>query len=343
MSEQGSAPPVDGAAFGMIAPLETEGTEDFLSEDLKTEAAPQQQPDAGQAAVGEVEAPTDGEAQPTQGETLYMGRYRTPEEVVAAYKNVQRLEARTRQEKEAAEARAAQYEAALRQVATRLQAQEEVDEYGQPQQPDPQQLQQWMQQQAVQAQRQAQEQVLASQVTSEIDSFRSTYTDVTPGSDLDQMMAHIITDYQTDNEGRQDHQNFPVTRQNLEVAYVLARNAPLYDMMQELDLIPTEENLRVAQEATANPAFAQVLKAMPDLVETDEGLAYARQQAQMPAVVATAQQQARPNPQAQRKAAFVETGGTGAPAQGAPGKRPMDEVDQAIAAYRSDSQSVFGV
>ena len=37
------------------------------------------------------------------------------------------------------------------------QAQEQVDEYGQPQQPDPQQLQQWMQQQAVQAQRSAQE------------------------------------------------------------------------------------------------------------------------------------------------------------------------------------------
>lgn len=330
---QESAPEVTGEHFGDTSHLEKEDT-DWLEDDpVTTEAAPEQQE--------EVEA--EVEAAPSQPERLYLGKYKTPEDLEHGFKNVQRLEAKARERADALEQRSQELEAALRQVAQHLMAQEATSQDGlQPGQVDPRMLNGLVEQKLNHQQAAQQAEQLRSQVNSEIASFREAFPEVQDGTAIDDDMSKIVYEFQEDDQGALNHDLFPVTRQNLEIAYVLAKNPALYDAVIELDLKPTEDNLHLANECVSNPRLRKIFEAEPHLLETDAGVELARERAQLPNIVASAQTRARPNPEAARRAAYVETGGTGAPVQGAPGNRPKDPMDEAIAAYHGRSRSVFG-
>lgn len=343
--ETDSAPKVTGEAFGDWSSLDSEDT-DWLRDDpsdgteATAEEATEETPEP--EVEGEEGSGEQPESQPQ--ERLYLGKYKTPEDLEAGYKNVQRLEARARERAEALESRSSQLEAALRQVAQHLMAQEaagQVDENGQPQ-VDPRMLQGLVDQRVSQQAAQAQAQVLKAQVNNEVASFREAYPEVQDGTDIDDFMSQVIYEFQATEEGNLNHDLFPINRDNLEIAYVLAKNPPLYDKVLEHDLRPTEDNLRLAAECLGNQKLDLIFQAEPHLLETEAGVQLARERASLPAMVANAQAKARPNPEAMRKQSFVETGGTGAPVQGAPGARPSDPMDEAVAAYyKHRNESVF--
>lgn len=348
------APEVTGEAFGDWSSLPKEETDWLQDEPTETTEVTAEVQDAEPAAA-ETSAPAEGESQaegtgetppesqPSEPEKLYLGKYRTPEDLEAGYKNIQRQEAKARERAAALEDRSFQLEQALRQVAQHLMAQEATvpDAQGQ-QRVDPRMLQGLVDQRVQQQATQAQAQQLKVQVNSEVEAFRQAYPEVQDGTPLDDDMSQVIYEFQETEDGNLDHDLFPVNRDNLEIAYVLAKNPPLYQKVLEHDLKPSEDNLRLAAECLGNPRLDKIFLAEPHLLETEAGVELAKERASLPDIVATAQAAARPNAEAARRAAFVETGGTGAPVQGAPGNRPVDPMDEAVAAYqRHRNQSVF--
>lgn len=318
------------------------------SKPTRIETAPPGDPDPNSDA----QASGDGAAPDTEG--LIWGRYKSLTDAHEGYKNMQRREERTAAERKTLEQELQRRDAIIQQMVQRMQVTGQVPEQQQAEL-DPLQIIQDRAREAakaeleqVQAQAQAQERY--GQVMQTIDQFRERYADAAEGSELDNLMGEIVNEFQTDADGKLDPDAFPMdSLENLEIAYVCAKNPPLYRMMLDLDLIPNEENLAIAHEAAMNPQLAAVLKATGVLSQDDPDgqlLNWARQMAGMPGQVQAVQvQAAQPNPQAMRRAAYVETGGTGAPVNGAPGARPMNEIDEAIAAYRSDRQddNVFGI
>lgn len=134
-----------------------------------------------------------------------------------------------------------------------------------------------------------------------VTGFRSAHPDVAPGSQQDYEMSQVV---------------------------------------QELGLRALNpESLEIGYEAWANPALRTVLRAVPTLIDTDEGMAYARLQAQQ----LTGSPAGTPGQQQPRQAgpgAFVETGGSGAPVRAAPGQRAAhDEFDDAFDAWAKERQS----
>lgn len=373
MSEQPQVPEqVTGEAFGFpsaVQAQELEGVFDDPAPEVTEEAtatpgetpqpeAPAEQP-AGEATEepqpfdlkselqGQAPKPEEGK----EGELLF-GKWRTPEDLYESYRQIQSAADRRQAvlqaeelKRQEAEARAQQLEEALRQVALRLQAEQGAPEaLQQLQQVQSQQgLEEKVRQQVLEEQQRQEAQRLGQQVEREVESFRLAYPD---SRAYENEIAANILKFQDDGEGGQEHSLFPVTRENLEIAYVLAKNPKLSAMVDNLDLIPTEENLKLAHEAVQNPHFAKVLMANPQVLQRDDdvGIQWAREQAQLPQLVQVGQAQSQAQ-DAQRRNAYVETGGTGAPVQPAPGQKPGDEFDEAIAAYKSNSfgDNVFGL
>lgn len=125
-------------------------------------------------------------------------------------------------------------------------------------------------------------------------------------------------------------------------------------VMQELNLrAMNPDSLEIGYEAYQNPSLKTVLRANPTLIDSDDGMAYARMQAQQlfgsppgtPPQAGTpqgtpAQQQA---PIQATPRAFVETGGSGAPVRAAPGQRSQDEFDEAFDSWAGQRESpLFG-
>jgi hypothetical protein len=142
-------------------------------------------------------------------------------------------------------------------------------------------------------------------------------------------------------EFRQKHPDVPAGgREDFEVAQVV----------QELNLVHSDpEALDIAYEAWKDPSLRTVLRANPALIDTDEGMTYARAQARAlfgsSGGGAATSSQATPGmtPSQPARQAFVETGGTGTPASAAPGKRSGDEFDEAFDAWAAEKKSpLFG-
>lgn len=314
----------------------------------------QGQPDEGSTPdPGQEQAP-EGESAEAQAARLYAGRYRTPEELEKGYKNIQRLQTRTQAERQRAELEAQQLRAALQEVRPYLEQLRadpgSVDDgFHDPTQLDADQLRALIDKQVSQRVQQVQQQTQAEQTRQElrrtVESFIATHPDAAPGTELDEAIGDVLAEFQTDAEGNRRFDLFPVTEGNLEVAYTLAKEPDLRNMVVELDLVPNTENIEIAREAVSNPALAEVLLANPTLVDTEHGLNFARKQAALPGMYADAAQRgAAPSPEQARRAAYVETGGTGAPVMSAPGANPPDPFDEAIAAYnRGRESNIFGL
>lgn len=102
--------------------------------------------------------------------------------------------------------------------------------------------------------------------------------------------------------------------------------------------VQNPDSLEIAYEAWKNPALKYVLKANPVLIDTDEGIAYARLQAQQ---LVGSPAQGTPNQPTQHPAsarAFVETQ-PGTPARAAPGTAAHDEFDEAFDSWAKERQS----
>lgn len=316
---------------------------------------PVQQPDPEQGQV----QPEPGQ-QPQEGDAPYLGKYRTREEFEAAHNHLRQLQTRTAEERNAAQLIAQQREAQLVEVLRALQTGEmppelvaRLQQLQQGGVQDPQAQVRQAVQQELDAQRQEQ---LRVERSTEIEAFRAAHPDVAPRSALDQQMGQILAELQTDEELQAQFPDdprrwlndelFPVTRENLDVVYVLAKRPDLNEMVNALDMVPTVENLQIANAAISNPRLKRVLVAEPHLLDTEEGVQEAFERAQFAPAVQNAYLQARaPQGNQVPLAAHVEAGGSGAPVNGAPGSTSPqgDEFDEAIASYNGQkgNDSVF--
>lgn len=365
--------PSDGSGLGFpeIRPSALAGEPDPLEDDYEerlAEASPQPQeqpaqpteaqPPPQQAPVQAPEPPAQGEQSQEQqpGESadehaqrLYAGRYQSIEDLEAGYRHIQGLQKRTAEKERATSQKAQQYEAWLRQAIPIVkQAQQQrqqlpPDDFGDGADfSDPAQLQQFVNQQVEQRlaseRKNIRQEVVRGQTQQQtnqaIQSFAQAHNDIV-GTEREEEVANVIRELQA-----------PVTVENLETALELVNNPRLRQMVDDLYADPTDPNmLQAAKEAVQNPALAEIYLAQPDLTTTPHGQSWARKQASLPQMVTQAQAQAQgsvPNQEQMRRAAHVETGGTGVPVQGAPGQRPVaDEMDEAIKEWR-DGSSLFG-
>lgn len=341
--------------------------------------APQQQPSTPQETQGQEQqqpgqqAPAEGEATPDEAQLAEQAqepgvphiRRKYGDDWVKAdrgYRNLQRLHSRTREQLQRAELERQQLAAFVEQARPyleRVQQAAQAQAQGLPlseeqqldlSQLDPQQLQavinQQVQAQVGRVQQETQAQQFERAIAETVQSFMAQHPEIEPEGELDMAIGELLEEFQTDPDGHRDLQNFPITHENLELTRELAMDEAVKDVFLELDLTPTRENLEIAKQAVADPAFGEVLLANPSFVDSPTGLEYARKLAQMPGMysqaAATAQQQL--SPELARRAAHVETGGTGAPVQTAPGAVPQDEFDEAIAAYQGGrGDNIFGL
>lgn len=321
----------DGSALGYPSPPPEDAGPDPLAEDVGG-SEEEQTASRPWEREGEQTGEQGGEEQQPPPPQLFAGRYQSVEDLETGYKQVQAEYTRNQQQL-----------AELRNQVAQLQPMGELVEklvpYVQSQlaEEDPELAEQLKAAEALrpiieEELKPLREQMVAQQSQAEVESiisaFRSRHPDVPPG-----------------------------TKEDFEVA----------QLMTELELnVMNADSLEIAYEAWRWPGLGQVLKANPSLIETDDGIAYARLQAQQfygpapgggqpPAggapqpntpAGATTPAPAAPSPAAPtaRPSAFVETGGTGAPAQAAPGTRPRkDEFDEAYDAWASERKSpLFG-
>lgn len=384
---EGATPQVQTNAFG----LEAEGTPEpeFLKAYEEPEA-PEETPEEPEAQPeAEVEAPqpeaeqpeVEPEAEPepaaeessepeAEPETpaepeLILGRFKSQDDLAAAYRNVETWATRTAQEKATIQAELERHKQMLATVAPVL---ERLEKQEQPQvefdPDDPESVQRAI---AAEAQRQAQalvaqqmpayqqqvtDQVRAQERNAAIAAFAAAHPDAVTDPSLERDMERVIRAFRYDpDESREVEDHFPVTTQNLEIAHTLAREPQVEQMAHGLNFIPSDlDDVQVLREAVANPGLAAVLKGNPGYLENGEHDA-ARQLAQM---LAAHQSASAGDPAArqaaaavEKKRAFVESGSTAAPVQGAPGEEPKDPDDydfsDVLAVAQQDRDNRFGI
>lgn len=325
---------------GGAAPAGEPGTP--TQQTVPTEGAGGQQAAPAEPGPGATPPAGEGAGQQPQTPVLYAGKYRTVEELERGYGEADRFANRVSQEaaeqRRANEALAAQMQrtqSLLEAIApTVLEQRAAVD---------PEFAERLRQLQAVQPivdaqvaplrqQLEAREQADAEAAQEQqllamsVGSFRQRHPDVVAGSPEDFAVARV-----TDELG-------------------LWRANP--------------DSLEIALEASRNPNLLTVLRANPEFVESDQGMTLARQYAQsvaanggapvvgqpqagqgqpgvpVPGAPAPAGQAQGAQPgagQQARDAAFVETGGHGAPVSGAPGG--YDPVAAMVKAYQGERGS----
>ena len=296
--------------FGLQAEDEAPGP-DPLADDAPLPAPePEPEPDpdipVGEPQTGEEQAePQGGEEQ----ERL-AGKYTKVEDLEKGYKEVQAWATRVQQQNNDLAGQVGEMRMAMQQVAPVLQdlMQRVIPEEEEEALNAQRQLQELIDQQVAQRMEPYERnQVIAREHAEQVASitdFRSKYPDLEPNSPEDIELAQVV---------------------------------------RELDLdIASVEALDIAYEAVRNPALRTVLRAHPEYVDSDEALAYARLQAQALPTGGQPQTGTAPGGSVRKAAAFVERGGSGAPAQ-ASGKRG-DEMDEAIAAFTKGRKgSIFGL
>lgn len=388
MSTQEQPAEPTGEAFGLFAPpggtddpLSDEFGQEAPAPEVEAASAEPQVETEGAAPAEQAPEAQQGEQQPVEGEQQepppeqpernYAGRYKSVEDLESGYKHIQRLATRSSEQARAQELKNQQLEAALQQAVGLLRQAGVMPDQQQPTQPQapqqqqrqlpqqpqdltPQAVQQFIEQQVAQrtdqVQAQAVQQLQAQQVSQTIDAFRQKHPDVAAGTELDNYVAEVVKEFQRDVEtNRLDPSLFPVTLENLELAYELATQPQLYDLVMELDMEPDTTNIQLAKEALSDETLRTVLLGDPALIDSEHGVQLARRQAELlklplgaQQVAQAATQQVTMTPEQQRVAAHVETGGTGAPVTGAPGQRPEgDEFDEALTAWKGTGDSIW--
>lgn len=323
----------EGSAFGVLALTEEESLDEGLTGE-ETEPEAETSTETTQPPAGEPteepppsEEPPGSEGEPAPEQTQYAGRFGSVEALETGYQNLEG--AFTRSSQEAAELRReqqqqAQQYAEMRQLlealaptilqqrlaedpelAERLRMAETIQPLVDQQvAPYRQQVEQMREQQAGEAEE--------LQASLRVAQWR-TRTGIAPNTDEDRAMA--------------------------EAAKVL-----------DLDWKDPETghlSLDLALEASRDPDLLAVLRVNPHFIELEGGVEEARRQAAWRktlapanggAPVPTPAAAAPSNGQAVRQAAYVETGGHGAPTSGAPGGT-KDEFDEAIAEYNKQMES----
>jgi hypothetical protein len=131
-----------------------------------------------------------------------------------------------------------------------------------------------------------------------------------------------------------------------------AEETAISEVMKATRLELNIPDMERAYEITKDPRLRTVVLANPGWARDEEGMQYARWLASLPPAMQQAQQgaidQAKNAQQARndaaRRAAHVETGGSGAPITGAPGAGPKDEVEEMVDAWKaSQATSAFGI
>lgn len=307
-------------------PVEEPSLDEVASEEeAPEEPSPEEEP-TEPLAVAE-ETPVEPEVSPEEPvEPLLLGRYKTPEDLANAYQELRGLQERVSQESHAKDEQIEEMKALLSQAAEALQGPKT------PQAPDPQ-LIAWaeqngidpqslpvLQQMADQAAQQrlapmqeqleaqkaeAERQAEYQQQVSSVQAFRTKHPEITPNSDEDNRHAEI---------------------------FAALREDP------QIKLQWNEETLEIAYEAAQDPDFYSIIRANPALIDTDEGLDYARWQATLKKGTTVAQTQVlKKQDQSKRDAAarkaHVETGGA------SPAGTPEEEdvVDIAFALQQNES------
>lgn len=341
--------PTDDSMFAGIegqeeAPLVTEETPE-TPEAEAPEPEPQTEQEQPQA---EAPAPETPEAAPEipeqpQEEQLYGGKFKTPEQILTAYEHAERLAHERARDAAEHRRRYEELERTLQQAAPALrefmQAQQAPID---PDDPDAVQALLERERSTMQAEldrRDEERRIEMEQVQTRqaIAQFRSAYPE-SPAHDM--ATWDVIQKLQAEAED-----GFPVTPENLEVAYEMATNPQTQVLLDRLDYIPDRETVNNAKEAASNPALTEIAMANPQVLSTSTGMAWARKMAQLPSVVTNAQtnaQQASTQAdEAARKAAFVERGEGQQPAA-APGRQPADPLAEALSEHlNQQTKSVF--
>jgi hypothetical protein len=291
-----------------------------------TEEEPEEE--AEEATEAQEEPPEEDEPAEETPEPLILGRYRSTDDLVTAYQEVRGLQQRTAQQISERDAELEEMKALLAQAAQALQQQQG------PAQPDPQ-LVQWaenqgidpaslpvlmqladqaaaakvapMQQQLEAAKAEQERQAEYNAQVSAIQAFRNKHPEVTPNSEEDNRHAEVFKAMQED---------------------------------PQIQLQWNEDTLEIALEASKDPDLYAIIRANPALIDTDEGLDYARWQATLKKGTQTAQTQAQQKQtkqarQAAARKAHVETGSV------APGATPEEEDVVDIAFNLSKKDSAF--
>jgi hypothetical protein len=367
----------DDDPFASI-PAEREGSAPEAQPSQEAEdVVPQPAEGAEQPTAEEPSAPSEPTEQPAP-EGFLGGKYKTPEELEAAARNYISRNTRYFEENRQLKSELDQYRQALEQLApiAREHFQRRQRQQAQPQAPsmdsileidDPEKQRQALQnainaaadqavqrrvQEQVQPIYEQQQQAFEAQREQEIRAFYEAHPDHERNSEADQEIGEYflqlrreLSEHEDPIDAEMDEEAFPLTRDNLEVLYQAVSNPKVRDFFDSFGLVPQAELIEIAEEVGQNPRLERILRAMPDLMETEEGMELARQQAASPTLQSAQQNQEAEQAQtaeAARRAAFSETGGTGAPVQTAPGQTPeRDWLDDALDLGKERQGSVF--
>lgn len=331
---------ITGEAFGFPAPREGDfGPDDPLMDGIETEETPPEEPTEPAPEPTEPEpapvayeprhaapAPEEGEeGEEDLGPVTFAGReYPSFEEAERSYSEMQAWATRAIQEARQQnnaygelQAQVAQQQQMLDQILPFLSQQMLADNPELAEQVQRNAEIERLVTERVQAQiGPIQEQTQAAQEEAErraqydgnVDNFYRSHPEVEEGSDLDRAVG---------------------------AAFVELRRSTGLNMAHP-------EALNVALEAAQNPRLLQVYRLNPQYLDTEEGRSFARSLAATPEIqqaIDNGQQRRQGRAQAQRRAAFTETGGSGIPAQ-TPGKQPKgDEFDEALELWKSERES----
>jgi hypothetical protein len=282
----------------------------------------------------EAEEAPEGETAEEEAERLFAGKFKSAEELEKGYREIVALQTRTARERAEALEQVRQREEYLRVAAQELQRRQQAAQQPQPTASDIEREAAAMgldPETYVAAQKLAQQQV--EQRLAPIEQ---------------QMTAQQQQAPQAQQQQAEREREIAAVRE-VATTWVESKGDALDDttwqnvvaVFSELNLDETEpEFYDVAYEAATNPALRETLKALPDLADSDDGMALARKLAGN-ADTQQAGKTRRPRPKA-----HVETGGSGAVPSGAPaddGNDPWKAVTKLAASEKEGASSVLGV
>ena len=337
-----------GGALGLGEDVVDETAPDLdalLSDDSPEapEAPPASTPEPEPVAAEAPEVAPEGE--PTteaekEAEELFMGKYKTKEDWEEGHRNLEAWATKQSQERadalREAEQAKAQYQEFQQKIAPFIPHLEELARSGEFEAPplDPQATQEQIEARAneIAQGRQVEQQKQAA--GERYSAFVSQHPDaeVLAGD-----MLRIMKEYQASEPDYLPHNEGVI-----EASYELAKQPTLKSIIDELEMYPDMEAVKVAKELAAQPALLQVARINPRVVESDENMAWARQQAGLQPLVA--QQEQAIHAQKSRDEAYVSTGGnSGATTHSAAKQALIDAFGEDITAPSTEPNNIFGL
>lgn len=325
------------------------------AEATEPEAVPEPEPEPApeEPEAGHPETAPEPEAPQPEDTPLFMGKYKTQEAWEAAHRELDQYA--TRQGMIASEERRKREEleqtlnkampaiqAALQaEQSRRYQAGEEEIDLSDPvalQQFIEAQVQKGVTERTSQFTEQQQQEVARTRESQEVDAFRTAYA---TEQQFFPDVVRLMREYQHDGE----EEVLPVNKANLETMLTLAREPELKQFIDSAGLVPHPEYIAAAREAIADPNLKEVLAAVPDLMDSEAGMAYARKQAAALSAMQTASQAPQINAQAaeqDRKAAFVERGEETQQPK-APGRKAADPLEEYVNELEGGRVDLLGI